>query len=210
MRSLPVFAGVMRDFDPAVTPEHPAALFTRWLREAVEDGVPEPHAMTLSTCDEAGLPDARVLILKDLDDEGWWFATNANSAKGIQMAAVPAAALTFYWPQVGRQIRVRGSVVAGSAERSAADFRARGSGARAVALASHEGEPLADVETCARAVVAAERRLAEDPGLIAPGWQAYVLTPSVVEFWQADKDRRHVRLQYCLDEDRWTHTLLWP
>lgn len=210
LRSLPVFSGVMRDFAAAVAPEQPVVLFSQWLRDAVEDGVPEPHAMTLSTCDETGLPDARILILKDLDDDGWWFATNANSAKGIQLADLPAAALTFYWPQVGRQIRVRGTIVAGSAERSAADFRARGSGARAVALASHESQPLADVHTCARAVADAQRRLADNPDLIAPDWRTYAVNATVVEFWQADKDRQHLRVQYRRDEGRWTHTLLWP
>jgi pyridoxamine 5'-phosphate oxidase len=210
LRSLPVFAGVIRDFHTDSLPDDPAELFSRWLRGAVEDGVPEPHAMTLSTSDTIGAPDARVLILKDLNHEGWWFATNAESAKGIQLAAQPSAALTFYWPLVARQVRVRGPVLSGSAELSAADFRSRGSGARAVALASHESRPLANRSTCEQAVAEAARQLAAQPDLISAAWQVYALAAHTVEFWQADKDRQHTRVQYRHHADRWNHTLLWP
>lgn len=165
--------------------------------------------MTLSTSDETGAPDARVLILKDLDEHGWWFATNSESVKGVQLAARSMAALTFYWPTVARQIRVRGSVIAGSAQLSAADFRSRSTGARTVALASKESQPLSEHATCSDAVANAERRLVADPDLVAPSWQVYALVADTVEFWQADKDRMHIRVQYRYG-DQWTHTLLWP
>jgi pyridoxamine 5'-phosphate oxidase len=210
LRSLPVFAGAIRDFDTDALPEDPAELFGGWLRQAVEDGVPEPHAMTLSTSDPTGAPDARTLILKDLDDEGWWFATNAESVKGIQLAAQPAAALTFYWPRAARQVRVRGPVRSGPAELSAADFRSRGRGARAVALASHESQPLTDRATCAQAVADARRELAAQPDLVSPSWQVYAVAAHTVEFWQADKDRQHIRAQYRRVGTGWRHTLLWP
>jgi pyridoxamine 5'-phosphate oxidase len=210
LRSLPVFAGVMHDFDADAVPDDPAELFASWLRDAVQEGVPEPHAMTLSTTDLTGGPDARTLILKDLDEHGWWFATSAESIKGSQLASHPVAALTFYWPQVGRQVRVRGPVVTGSAERSAADFRSRGTGARAVALASRESPPLASRSACARAVADAERQLAADPDLAAPSWQVYAVVARTVEFWQADKDRQHIRVQYRQGEHGWDRTLLWP
>jgi hypothetical protein len=142
--------------------------------------------MTLSTSDLTGTPDARILILKDLDEHGWWFATNSESAKGAQLTAQPVAALTFYWPLVGRQVRVRGPVLVGSTELSAADFRSRGSGARAVALAGHESQPLTDRATCERAVADAAIQLAAQPDLVAPAWQVYAVA------------------------DGWTHTLLWP
>lgn len=210
LRSLPVFAGVLHDFDGDAVPDDPAELFASWLRDAVQEGVPEPHAMTLSTSDLTGAPDGRTLILKDLDEQGWWFATSAESIKGIQLTAQPVAALTFYWPQVGRQVRVRGPVLAGSAERGAADFRSRGTGARAVALASRESQPLDSRASCSDAVADAERQLAADPDLAAPSWQVYAVVATTVEFWQADKDRQHVRVQYRHDERGWARTLLWP
>jgi pyridoxamine 5'-phosphate oxidase len=210
LRSLPVFAESGGDFDTVTLPDEPTELFGRWLREAVEAGVPEPHAMTLSTCDGEGNPDARILILKNLDEQGWWFATNAESAKGNQLAAHPAAALTFYWPTVARQVRVRGPVVAGSADLNAADFLSRRPDARAVALASAESKPLESRAACELAVADANERLVGDPGLVSPTWQVYIVAAQTVEFWQGDVDRMHTRVRYHRLPDRWEHTLLWP
>jgi hypothetical protein len=89
LRSMPVFSGVISEFDPDTAPDDPAPLFTQWLREAAEDGVPEPHAMTVSTCDDAGLPDARVLILKDLDEPSWRFATKLPQRQGVTAGRPP-------------------------------------------------------------------------------------------------------------------------
>lgn len=205
-----MFAGTIRQFDPDTVPSDPAGLFVQWLREAVDDGVIEPHAMTLSTNDVTGRPDARTLILKDLGDDQWWFATDAHSTKGIQLADCPWAALTFYWPAVGRQVRVRGTVTPGSPELSAADFRARGTVAKAVALASRESQPLADLATCADAVADARRRLTAQPDLVSPSWCSYALVAQTAEFWQADHDRQHLRVQYQRRPEGWAHTLLWP
>jgi pyridoxamine 5'-phosphate oxidase len=210
LRSLPVFAGTIRGFDADAVPADPVELFGRWLREAVDDGVPEPHAMTLSTVDIEGAPDARTLILKDIDEQGWWFATNASSVKGIQLAAHPTAALTFYWPSVTRQIRVRGPVIMGSPELNAADFRSRSTAARAVALASQESQPLIDRAACADAIAEAQRLLAAQPDLVSPSWRTYAVTATTVEFWQADGNRQHMRVQYRRQGNDWTQTLLWP
>jgi pyridoxamine 5'-phosphate oxidase len=210
LRSLPVFAGPLAEFDPESAPDQPDALFVTWLGEAVAAEVPEPHAMTLSTCDAAGVPDARVLILKDLDAAGWWFATSSASAKGRQLDQRPAAALTFYWPLIGRQVRVRGTVVRASAERSAADFRARSEGARAIALAGRESAPLESRAECAAAVEQSRARLAEHPDLVSEHWTRYAVAPDQVEFWQADKDREHTRVLYRRTPDGWARELLWP
>lgn len=105
-------------------------LFLGWLWEAVEAGVPDPHAMTLSTVAEDGGPDTRVLILKNVDGADWQFAVHVGSPKGRQLADQPRVALTFYWPLRGCHVWVRGTVESASAEQSAAvlarsPFRAR-------------------------------------------------------------------------------------
>lgn len=123
--------------------------------------------MTLSTCGGDGRPDARVLILKDLTSEGLWFATSAHIAKGRQLTANPDASLMFYWPQLARQVRVGGRVEPAAEEESAADFLARGAGARAVALASHESAPLSSRQECTAAVAAARARVDAIPQLVA-------------------------------------------
>ncbi|KAE8381308.1 hypothetical protein BDV26DRAFT_278882 [Aspergillus bertholletiae] len=108
LRSLPVLEGPFAAVDFDTFPSTPQDAFRRWLDEAIEAGVKEPHAMTLATVDEHGYPDARVLILKNIDDRGWHFAVKADSPKAQQLETNGYAALTFYWPQVGRQIRLRG------------------------------------------------------------------------------------------------------
>lgn len=132
LRALPVFAADLPHFDAGQTSADPVPLFTTWLLAALDAGVPEPHAMTLATVDGAGRPSTRVLICKDVGAAGhWYFASGAASRKGRELATAPGAALGFHWPQLGRQIRIRGTATSTGAERSAADFLARSPGARA-------------------------------------------------------------------------------
>jgi pyridoxamine 5'-phosphate oxidase len=211
LRELPVFATTPPPFDTNRAPDDPVALFIEWLDGAIALRVAEPHAMTLSTIDADGAPDARVLILKDVDHRGWWFAGSSTGRKGHQLEQRSAAALTFYWPALGRSIRVRGRVATASPERSAADFQERGFGARAVALASEESAPLGSLAECAVAVTAARAMLHANPNLGSPSWTRYVVEPDRVEFWQADADRQHLRLCYTKSTgDGWSRGLLWP
>jgi pyridoxamine 5'-phosphate oxidase len=125
LRSLPDFPEELPDFDPAAAPTDPAELFRQWFAEAMDAGVPQPNACSLATADEQGRPSARMLILKNIDDDGWHFATSRASRKGRELTANPHAALNFYWQQQGRQVRVAGPVTELPAEASAADWRAR-------------------------------------------------------------------------------------
>jgi pyridoxamine 5'-phosphate oxidase len=124
LRALKVLQGPFLPFDIESAPDDPTLLFLHWLETAIAHEVPEPHAMTLSTADQDGFPDARVLILKNVDSLGFHFAISAASRKGRQLSARPQAALTFYWQKLARQIRVRGVVVDLGPEASAADFAA--------------------------------------------------------------------------------------
>ena len=124
IRALPALGGATPA--PADTlPVSPTALFLDWIEQAVEAGVPEPHAAALSTVDADGNPDARFLLLKDVTEQGFWFSGDARSPKGRDLAANPVAALSFYWREQGRQVRVRGTVVEGDPALSARDFRER-------------------------------------------------------------------------------------
>src|SRR5260370_10728400 len=125
LRALPVFEGELPSFDSEEAPAHPAELFLGWLLEAIAAGVPEPHAMTLSTVDAHGRPSSRVLILKGLGDGRWEFATSRDSRKGRELAAAPWAAANFYWSKVGRQVRLRGRVLDAGPEAAARDFLSR-------------------------------------------------------------------------------------
>jgi pyridoxamine 5'-phosphate oxidase len=210
LRALKSLAGPFPGFDPAAAPDDPRDLFAAWFRQAIAAGVHEPHAMTLSTVDEAGCPDARVLILKTMDHDGWHFATGRLSRKGRQLDSTPIAALTFYWRPLGRQVRLRGAAQdMGPAARDA-DFRAKPAGSRAAALLARQSDVLSGNDEFDRALERQRARLAEDPGLVAPDWAVYALDPTEVEFWQADEQRRHIRLRYRRHEAAWIHERLWP
>ncbi|WP_405392576.1 pyridoxal 5'-phosphate synthase [Streptomyces sp. NBC_01102] len=210
LRSLDVFAGVLPRFGPQDTPDTPQDLFTEWLTEAIAAGVREPHAMTLSTAGQDGTPSARVLLLKDVGPAGWSFASHAASPKGQDLAATPAAALTFYWPLQARQVRVRGAVAPESPELSAQDFLARSLGSRAEALAGMQSRPLDDPKSVSAATEESLSRLEREPDLVVPEWTLYTLAPHSVEFWQGDKQRKHTRLTYLRSDDGWDKQLLWP
>lgn len=152
--------------------------------------------MTLATADRAGHPDVRTLLLHDADARGWHFASHATSAKGRQLAERPWAALGFYWPAQGRQVRVRGRVLAAGPEESRADLGVRSTGALAAALTGRQSEVLGSAGELERASRAAWERARTEPDAPAPTWTRYVLDADEVEFFQGDAERRHVRLRY--------------
>ncbi|GGQ08333.1 pyridoxal 5'-phosphate synthase [Streptomyces mutabilis] len=200
-------------FDPATAPADPLALFTRWFAEAVAAGQSEPHTVSLATADAEGLPDVRVVMLHGADEDGWSFATHAGSRKGRHLAARPYAALAFYWPVLGRQVRVRGPVAVAPAEEARADLHARSAGALAAALTGRQSEELGSPAELARASEAAWERAGREPDAPVPSWTLYRLRPDEVEFFQGDARRRHVRLSYRRAEDAedgWRTRLLWP
>ncbi|MBN0044963.1 pyridoxal 5'-phosphate synthase [Streptomyces actuosus] len=198
-------------FDPAAAPEDPLHLFTRWLGEAATAGQPEPHTMSLATSDAEGRADVRTVMLHGADADGWAFATHAGSRKGRQLAGRPYAALGFYWPILGRQVRVRGPVEAASAEEAQTDLHVRSTGALAAALTGRQSEPLGSVEELRLASQAAWERARREPDAQAPTWTLYRVRAEEIEFFQGDASRRHLRLAYRRKGDGgWHRELLWP
>jgi pyridoxamine 5'-phosphate oxidase len=210
LRGLSVFPADLPEFDPGSTPDEPVALFLEWLRHAIEHGVPAPHAMTLSTVDASGRASARVLILKDVADDAWHFAAKSDSPKGRDIAGNPHVALTFYWPGIGRQIRVQGRAAALDAAEGRRDFLARPQGSRVSALVGRQSEPLRTAEDYHQALAVARERIAADPEAVAPTWTVYAVHASAVEFWQASHERSHVRVRYERGEQVWRKERLWP
>lgn len=213
LRSLRVWDTDLPGFDPETAPAEPLALFHDWFVAAARAGQTEPHTMSLATVDEDGRPDVRTVMLHGADERGWHFASHATSAKGRQLAARPEAALGFYWPVQGRQVRLRGRVVTGTEGEAYDDLHARSTGAVASALVGRQSEVLDSVDDLNTASRAAWERARTEPGAHAPTWTLYVLRPSEVEFFQGDEQRRHLRLRYRLDEasaSGWVRQLLWP
>jgi pyridoxamine 5'-phosphate oxidase len=198
-------------FDPDLHPATPRELFLHWFRTAEEAGIPEPHAMTVSTVDPDGMPDARVLILKDVTADGaWCFAGRSDSRKGRQLSANPTAAVTFYWGELLRSVRLRGPITAAQAEHAVRDFTARTTSARAIALSGRQSAPFQSRSELDKDLHEARTRLAEDPETVPPEWTVWELRPSSVEFWEGQADRVHARLQYVRRDDGWSVERLRP
>ncbi|MEU8892225.1 pyridoxal 5'-phosphate synthase [Streptomyces sp. NPDC048442] len=221
LHSLRVWDGVpLPPLDAESAPGSPLPLFRTWLREAAEAGQVEPHTMTLATADAAGRPSARILTLHGADEDGWHFGTHSTSRKGRELAARPEAALVFYWPAQGRQVRIEGRVHSGTPEAATADLHARSTGALAAALTGRMSEVLDSRAELTSASEESWSRAQADPTLTAPTWTLYALVPTQVEFFQGDARRQHVRLRYRraaegaetaeAAEAAWVRELLWP
>lgn len=211
LRALPAFGRPgLPVLDPDAAPPTPHELFVTWTEQAIDGGLLAPHAATLSTADAAGHVHARTLVLKDVTADGWWFASQSSGPKGRDLAANPHAAMTFFWPELGRQVKVTGSAASAEPEVSRADFLARPDASRAAGLVNRQSEPLGSLDEYQHAFDEALRAVTADPELAAPDWTAYVLTPTEVEFWQAPDAGPHTRLLYRAQADGWTTGLMWP
>lgn len=210
LRVLPTLEGPFQAFDIETCASTPKEQFLWWLGDAIAAGVLEPHAMTVSTCDEDGYPDARVLILKDLNETGWHFALDRASPKGRHLTRLARAALTFYWSKTGRQVRLRGPVAEIDRASSEDDFRHRPLGSRAAALVGRQSEILSSASDLDAALAVQYARLEREPDLILKSWTVFALSPVAVEFWQGDSQRRHSRVRYFKEGDGWRKEALWP
>ncbi|MBX9914576.1 MAG: pyridoxamine 5'-phosphate oxidase [Pseudomonadaceae bacterium] len=196
----------------ADAPAEPFALFHQWFSDAVntEQAPVEPNAMTLATVDAQGRPHCRVLLLKGLDERGFTFFTNYESAKGVQLAAQPYAAMTFFWPSLERQVRIEGRVERVSLVESDAYYQVRPLGSRIGAWASPQSQEIADRGELEALLVQTEQRFASKTPHCPEHWGGYRLLPERIEFWQGRASRLHDRLNYRLLDAAWQRQRLAP
>jgi pyridoxamine 5'-phosphate oxidase len=180
-----------------------------WLRDAVQAGLPLPNAMTLATVAESGTPDARIVLLKGLEQGGFAFYTNYRSRKARELEARPAACLVFQWSELERQVRIEGRVEKVSAAESDAYFASRPLGARLSAWASEQSAVVAGREVLENGVRRARQRFGEEPPR-PPHWGGYRVMPQQIEFWQGRADRLHDRLRYTCAAGGWRIERLAP
>jgi len=196
----------------AQAPAEPFVLFQQWFEDAVKtEQLPvEPNAMTLATVDTDGQPHCRVLLLKGLDDRGFTFFSNYDSAKGDQLAANPRAAMTFFWPALERQVRIEGRVEKVSPEESDAYYRVRPLGSRLGAWASPQSRVIGSREELERMLAETEKRFMDVAPHCPDHWGGYRLLPQRIEFWQGRPSRLHDRLNYRLVDGAWHRERLAP
>ena len=177
--------------DPAGA--NPFSLFDAWLAAAQASEINDPNAMTLATVDPDGLPDARMVLLKGVDERGFVFYSNAESAKGRELAANARAAAVFHWKSLRRQVRIRGPVEEVTAEESDAYFRSRPRDSRIGAWASRQSRPLESRFALEKAVATYAAKYAIGDVPRPSYWIGYRIRPLAFEFWMDKPFRLHDR-----------------
>jgi pyridoxamine 5'-phosphate oxidase len=188
----------------------PVGLFLDWLADARASEPNDPNAMSLATVDADGRPDARMVLLKDVDARGFTFYSNRESAKGLALAAHPAAALLFHWKSLRRQVRVRGAVEPVSEAEADAYFASRARESRIGAWASDQSRPLDSRETLERAVARETAHFGDGDVPRPERWTGWRVVPDSVEFWRDRPFRLHDRLRFDRTGADWSKTRLWP
>ncbi len=203
----------MSDFEPlraeGLAPD-PVGQFLAWFRDAETEGVRLPETMVLATAGADGVPSARAVLLKGVDERGFAFFTNLESRKARELGENPRAALVFHWPALGRQVRVEGLVSRVHDAEAEAYFATRPRGSQIGAWASPQSAVLASREELEQRVAESE---AAHPGgdvPLPPFWGGYRVEPDAVEFWQHRESRLHDRLRYRRTADGWAVDRLAP
>lgn len=189
--------------------DDPFALARAWLAEATATEPNDPNAVALATVDADGMPDVRTVLLKDIEDAGFVFYTNYDSAKGTQIAATGKAAFVMHWKSLRRQVRVRGTVTREDGPQADAYYRSRALQSRIGAWASRQSRPLADRQALLDAVARTEAEQGTDPAR-PPFWGGFRIAPTQIEFWADGAFRLHDRFRWIRTDAGWDVTRLNP
>lgn len=195
--------------DDSINPD-PFKQLNAWLKEAIEEGDPEPSAMVLSTIDSKGDPDSRIVLLKELNSEGLVFYTNYNSRKGRQINVNPKVALNFFWPKSERQVRIKGTVHKVPEENSVEYFKTRPVDSKLGAWASPQSRIIESREILDENFSLYQQYFQDQEISKPPYWGGYLVRPTNFEFWQGRLNRLHDRFEFNLSGGEWVIHRLAP
>jgi pyridoxamine 5'-phosphate oxidase len=196
-----------RDF---TSENDPFALFAEWLEEATESELNDPNGTALATVDASGLPNVRMVLLKDFDERGFVFYTNFESRKGSEILSSMKAAMCFHWKSLRRQVRIRGTVEVVSDAEADAYYATRPRHSRLGAWASAQSRPLESRAVLESAVAELDAKYPGDDIPRPAQWSGFRIMPSSIEFWQDGEFRLHDRIEFTRDSDGWTKARLYP
>lgn len=189
--------------------ENPIKQFELWLNEAITGQVNEPTAVNVATVDENGRPSGRIVLLKEVNEQGFVFFTNYRGRKGRAIECNPFVALTFFWPELERQVRIEGKAVKIPAAQSDEYFASRPYSSCIGAWASEQSAVISGYQSLlARAALMAAKHPLNVPR--PPHWGGYLVVPDAVEFWQGRPSRLHDRIRYRLENSEWIRERLSP
>jgi pyridoxamine 5'-phosphate oxidase len=208
-------AHIRRDYEsPALSQsdllENPIQQFQVWFEEWLKTNPFEPTAMSLSTVDENNCPDSRVVLLKDIWEEQFVFFTNYQSAKGKQIAKNPQVALLFYWPELFREVRIRGVAKFLPELRSDEYFATRPFASQCSALVSPQSQVIDDLQKLQEKLAKTQKEFQSQNLKRPKHWGGYAVKPFEIEFWQGQKGRFHDRFLYQKLKDQWIIQRLAP
>ncbi len=191
--------------------KEPISQFTNWFEEAIAAKVPEPNAMNLATVNENGRPASRIVLLKGVENKMFVFYTNYQSRKGKELDENPACSLTFFWPELERQVRIEGVASRIDEKRSEHYFQSRPRGSQVGAWASPQSSMISDRSLLEERVKQIEAKYKGEEFLPKPNqWGGYEVDPIMIEFWQGRPSRLHDRILYTKDENGWKINRLAP
>lgn len=201
----------LQGLNEAEADPNPLTQFQHWFSQALEAKLHEPNAMTLATATRSGIPSARIVLLKGVDDRGFVFYTNYDSRKGQELTDNPHACLVFLWADLERQVRIEGTVTKISESESDAYFQSRPMGSRLGAWASEQSQVVTGRSVLEQRLAALKEQY-EHQDIPRPShWGGFRVIPHGIEFWQGRPNRLHDRLYYrLLAEGTWQRDRLSP
>ena len=197
-------------FESSNLSQEPLVKVNKWLQEAVKLEVPLPHAMNLSTVDDAGQPSSRMVLLKSISDEGIIFYTDYQSHKGQMLSKNSKAALNFWWAKTDKQIRIEGVCVKTSEEESDEYFQSRPRGSQISATVSFQSKEIKSYSDLVKDAEDLEKRASGNDLGRPARWGGYLLVPNRIEFWKNESNRLHKRELFTLESIKWKKNLLSP